>query len=196
MTARAPLAEWRNALRDSKLDSTSKLVGFVISTFFRSDGSGAFASKTTIAAGASLRSQRAVYTAVRRLADAGFLSVSVSKGRSSNGYAATLPTMHPGAPLEPGTPEHGSALNRASDDTQPCTGVPLTMHPGAHKGVESVESDARPTANGSRRAWLDNFGVHYAHDAEAFREEACRMLGVDATEAESLRLELQAKDVG
>src|SRR5258708_3100300 len=52
MGDRAPLAEWRDALRDSGLDTTPKAVGWTIATYAK-DGR-AFPSKATIAAGASL----------------------------------------------------------------------------------------------------------------------------------------------
>ncbi len=36
--------------------------------------------------------------------------------------------------------------------------------------------------------WVANVGVHYAHDRDAFAEEACGALKIDATAAETLRL--------
>lgn len=194
--ARAILAAWRDALRDSALDTTAKAVGFVLSTYFSRDGSGAFASRKTIAAGASLRSERAVYAAVRRLEAAGFLTVSVSKGRSSNSYAATLPTEHPRTRLEPSTPEHGSATDRASGDAQPCTEEASTVHPRSHESVESDESGAHALDNLTRddRWWLDNVGAEYAHDAPSFVAETTKRLKIGKAAAEQIRLALLEKE--
>lgn len=41
-----------------------------------------------------------------------------------------------------------------------------------------------------RQAWIENVGAHYAHDPDAFRDEASRALKIDAAEAEQLRLQL------
>lgn len=157
MTDRALLAKWRDALRDSSLDTTAKAVGFVIATYWRSNGTGAFPAKATIAEGASLRSVRAVDNAVLRLEDACFIDVSRSKGRSSNTYLATLPTTH----LDAGsTPHDGTGFeesNPASGDRQPRTALHSTPHPGAGESVESVESvlssaDARKKKSPRKRA--------------------------------------------
>jgi hypothetical protein len=160
LSERAQLARWRDAIRDSNLDGTAKLVGFVISTWWDRNGNGAYPSKPTIAAAASLRSPRAVDEAVHRLEAAGFLDVSRSKGRSSNRYSATLPTPHDGAGSTmhadaglPRIPVHGlTDFNPASNGTQPCTKQPLTLHPAAPESAESANAYTRaPRTKGNRQ---------------------------------------------
>jgi hypothetical protein len=131
VSERAQLAEWRDALRDSELDSTAKLLGFVLSTWWDRNGRGAFPSKPTMAAASGL-SKRAVDGAVNRLETAGFIDVSRSRGRTSNRYSATLPTVQPPARL--------NGPNRASDDSQPCKSRPLTVQVAAPESAESAES--------------------------------------------------------
>jgi hypothetical protein len=80
---------WRDAVRDSDLKRTPKLLALVLSTYFNRQGL-AWPSQETLAAGASI-SVRAVQTNTRDLERAGFVEVSRSVGRSSHRYAATLP---------------------------------------------------------------------------------------------------------
>lgn len=82
---------WREQLCESNLDSTAKLVGFVIATWMRADGTGAYPSRRRISERASL-GQRAVDRAIYRLEDSLLIAVSRSKGRSSNTYQALLLT--------------------------------------------------------------------------------------------------------
>jgi hypothetical protein len=72
---------WRKVLRDSSVDRTAKLVGFVLATYMDSGGL-AWPSRDTLAAGASITS-RAVDLAVPRLEAAGLLKV--------NKYLAVIP---------------------------------------------------------------------------------------------------------
>jgi hypothetical protein len=148
---RAQLAAWRDALRDSDLDPTAKLVGFVISTWWDRNGNGAFPSKPTITAAAGLRSPRAVDQAVHRLEQAGFLDVSRSRGRSSNRYSATLPTPHSGAGLPRMAVQGSGDVNPASDDVQPRTKHPLTLHPGAGESAESAKSVSTRAARAGKK---------------------------------------------
>lgn len=80
---------WRQALCEADLDATAKLVGFVIATWMRPDGTGAYPSRRSIGERASL-GERAVDRAIKRLEDSGLVAVSHSKGRSSNTYTAQL----------------------------------------------------------------------------------------------------------
>jgi hypothetical protein len=82
-------AIWRDAIRDSALDRTAKLVAFVLATFMNRQGH-CYPSQDTIAAGGSL-TDRAVHLATSRLERSGFLTVERSKGRSSHSYLAALP---------------------------------------------------------------------------------------------------------
>ena len=83
---------WRDSLRDDgELNPTTKLVGFVLSTY--SNGRGhAFPGRQTLARGSSV-SVRSAERAVTRLEGAGWIAVSRSRGGRSrtNGYALLLP---------------------------------------------------------------------------------------------------------
>jgi hypothetical protein len=94
MTARElpPVAVWRNAVRDSELDRTAKIVGFVLSTYMDANGDNAFPRRQTIAAGADIKWLPTVDAAIQRLELAELLEVSRSKGRKPNRYTAILPT--------------------------------------------------------------------------------------------------------
>jgi hypothetical protein len=84
----SPVARWRNLVRDSGVDSTARLVAFVVSTYMHADGNGAFPSKATIARGCGLSSTRAVDAAINRLEAAGLLTVHRSPGHAPNVYEA------------------------------------------------------------------------------------------------------------
>lgn len=151
MTKRSLPATWRNTLRDSrKIDKTAKLVGFVLSTYLNGQGE-AFPSQDTIAAGASL-TDRAVYSATRRLEAAGFLIVSWSRGRRSHTYIATVPAT--------ANPVRGSTANGvpgSSDST--ANGVPPTANgvpPNPERG--SPESSKKANESGGRPEKGDRWG--------------------------------------
>jgi hypothetical protein len=138
---------WRDAVRDSELDATAKLVAFVLSTYMNGRGC-ARPSKETLAAGASLSSgRRAVDHAVDRLEGAGFLEVERSRGRTANRYQATLsPTAHELRRSEWETAQE-TQPNRAPDDRQPRTSRRPTAHRVRTKALEARESrndDAAP----------------------------------------------------
>jgi hypothetical protein len=94
--SRPAIADWRNALRDSNLSRGAKAVGFVLSTYVDNGGT-CFPARKTIAAGASI-GVHAVDNGIAVLERARFIAVSRSKGRVSNTYALTLPTV-PGVTL-------------------------------------------------------------------------------------------------
>src|SRR5436309_3407100 len=79
---------WREAVRESDLDSTAKLVAFALSTFMDAEGR-TRRSRATIAAASSLN-VRTVDEALRRLETAGLLEVLRNTGRHANFYLATL----------------------------------------------------------------------------------------------------------
>jgi hypothetical protein len=89
--AKSQSGVWRDAIRDSTLDRTSKAVAWCLSTYMDRRGH-ARPSRTTIANGCSL-SDRAVDKALVSLEDAGFLAVARTKGGNSrvNAYAALMP---------------------------------------------------------------------------------------------------------
>jgi hypothetical protein len=92
VTRKPLVGVWRDALRDSGLGSTPKLVGLVLSTYLNGNGYG-FPSRRTLAKGASLGvGLRSVDAAIGELERGGFLSVERSRGRSSHRYCITLPS--------------------------------------------------------------------------------------------------------
>jgi hypothetical protein len=129
------LAEWRNALLDSEADRAAVLVGLVLSTFANAGG-GCHPGKARLALDSRL-SKRAVDGAVERLAASGFLTVSRSRGRSTNGYQLGIPTVQVAALLP--------TSNGAASDTQRCSQRHPTVQVAAPKSAESAE---RGTAGG------------------------------------------------
>jgi hypothetical protein len=89
-SGRPVVAVWRNAVRDSPLDTTAKAVALVLSTYMNNLGA-AFPSKRTLAAGASLSSTRSVDAAINRVEAAGLLEIVRSRGHRSNSYLAIVP---------------------------------------------------------------------------------------------------------
>jgi DNA-binding PadR family transcriptional regulator len=86
------VAVWRDAVRDSQLDRTSKAVAWCLSTYMDRHGH-ARPSRQTLAAGSSL-SDRAVDTALQRLEAAGYLAVARTRGGNNrtNAYVSLLPS--------------------------------------------------------------------------------------------------------
>jgi hypothetical protein len=81
---------WRDAVRDSSLDSTAKGVAFALTTWMDLRGH-AFPSRATLAAGAGY-TVKTIDRAVPRLEKAGLLRVIRNSGRSRvNYYIALLP---------------------------------------------------------------------------------------------------------
>ena len=159
------LASWRNAVRDSELDRTAKLVAFVLSTYM--DGHGqAYPSMSTLAEGASLGLNRATTrAAVARLESAGFLDVFRSRGRGSHRYEATLPTEHPGRSVT----ERFGPSNRTIPGLQPNA-------QGVHESAESAESvtadDGRLEDGRTSSVKFDPDAVALAAAKEASKRDA------------------------
>src|SRR4051812_32384832 len=102
MAGRSTLADWRDALRDSDLDRTAKLVGLVLSTYMNGSCI-AWPSKITLAKGASLgradqKDNTAVGNAIDRMEAAGLLDVERRRGRRGFVYTGVIP--RPGVGLE------------------------------------------------------------------------------------------------
>lgn len=116
MSRRSFLADWREAVLDSTLDSKAKLVGLTLSTYMNRDGL-AYPAKATLARRTAL-GVRTVDRAIIRLVSFGLLLVSVSSGRTSNRYRAVLPTPSEGRGSGETTPSQRTA-NPVRDDTQP-----------------------------------------------------------------------------
>jgi hypothetical protein len=149
------LPVWRDAVRDSGLDRTAKLVAFVISTYMDSSGS-AWPSKATIAAGSSLGAgRRAVDRAVDRLEASGLLVIKRSRGRVSFRYSATVPSSHPDATL--------FVRNLAHRNSEHRTNTAATSRVGTTESAESARSQRRDAA-----LWID---------AASLPEEDCEICG-------------------
>jgi hypothetical protein len=103
------LAEWRDAVRDSDLDSTAKLIAYTISTYMDRNGA-AFPAKATIAKKASL-AVRTVDAAIVRLEASPYLSIRKSDYRRAGWtYQAEVPNRQQLPDRSEGNP--------ASDDSQ------------------------------------------------------------------------------
>jgi hypothetical protein len=152
VTRKGLTAVWRDAIRDSELPSTARLVAHTLSTY--ANGAGVcHPSRATIAAGAGLSSGlRAVDAALARLEQDGFLEISRSAGRSSHGYALLLPaTAHEARRSEWATAQQmrGETAHdvRHSRDATAHLATPnrafraSNRAPDASKSVESAESE-------------------------------------------------------
>jgi hypothetical protein len=89
MSRRSIPVVWRDAIGDSDLDSTAKLVAYQLTRWMNGRGV-CFPSREEIAAKASL-SVRAVELAISRLEADGWLQIERSRGRRSHRYCAALP---------------------------------------------------------------------------------------------------------
>jgi hypothetical protein len=103
---RSFVMRWRDALRDSSLSPTAKLVGHTLSTYMNAAGE-TFVGKMTLARGASLstktKGSTAVTNAIERMRSAGFLAVTPPTtktgrpaGRRGYQYRALIPRQHEG----------------------------------------------------------------------------------------------------
>jgi hypothetical protein len=136
------VAAWRNAIRDSDLHRTDKLIAYTISTYMNAAGVG-FPSKQTIARGASLASTRAVDQSVKRIESAGYLGVDRTLGgRSSNTYRALIPPH-----AHAGVPGHDHAGGGASRFADPRTSVRAPLHDGAPESGFEIESESGKVMN-------------------------------------------------
>ena len=114
MSSRKSLtAVWRDAIRDSDLLATAKLVAHTIATY--SNGAGlAHPSQATIADGASLSKGRvAVGAAVDVLEERGWLAVLRSKGRASHRTCSLFPQLHTKGAVQNGKPHSRCAVPEA-----------------------------------------------------------------------------------
>jgi hypothetical protein len=128
------VAAWRDAVRDSALSTTAKVVAYTLSTYLNGRGT-AFPSRQLLAEGSSLGvGLRSVDAALRELEMAGYLDIERSRGRSSHTYQAIVPsTAHPLRRSEFATAQE-KALNGARGASNRAR--------GAHEDVEDVGSGA------------------------------------------------------
>src|SRR5213592_1465088 len=92
------VAAWRNAVRDSNLDPTAKLVAHTLTTYMDATGK-AFPGKPALAEGSSI-DKRTVDRALSRIEARGLLRIERTKGgrqargkAATNRYTATIPTV-------------------------------------------------------------------------------------------------------
>jgi len=130
---------WRSAILKSDLQSTTKLVLLVISTYMDDHGGGAFPSTRTIANDASL-SQKAVLTHVEKAQEAGFLIVFKKKQRGQdwalNHYKIAFPVKH--------AAEGGSAPSENQPD---CEGAERGSAPFLQASETQAEQGLQSTEN-------------------------------------------------
>jgi hypothetical protein len=135
--SRSFLASWRDAVADSPVSSTGKLVAHTLATWMNGNGR-CFPSQREIARRASLGSDRSVLKATKELERAEFLKVIWSRGRGSHDYQATLPTSDGvRGPIVPNAAPN--APNLALHDTN--------LASGANESGESRESVALVAAS-------------------------------------------------
>jgi hypothetical protein len=87
--SRSYVTHWRDAIADSQLSSTQKLIAHTLSTWMSSNGH-CYPGQEEIARRASL-TDTSVRVATHALESAGFLRVEWSRGRGSHGYQALIP---------------------------------------------------------------------------------------------------------
>jgi hypothetical protein len=134
--------DWRKTLRGSTIDSTAKLIGFVLDTYARPDGY-CFPGRETIARGASCN-VRTVDQAVRRLEARGFLRVQRSRGRSVNHYFLRYPDSEARSPLS-GSTANDDRRNGESDDT--ATANVAAFNGGARSPEAGSNQSVNPPTN-------------------------------------------------
>ena len=150
MSDRARIPQWRDALRDSELDRTAKLVGFVLSTYMDARGA-AWPAKTTLARGASLgrepapggerrKGNTAVDTAIDRLEAAGLLDVDRKRGRRGFHYTALIPRGYVGLTHE----ESHAATGDNGDKSHAGTGDNAEVNPTRNGAKSHADSSLIP----------------------------------------------------
>ena len=126
------LGVWRDAVCDSELQRTPKLLALVLSTNLNGHGHG-WPSQKLLASKASI-TPKAVQTATDVLERAGFLEVERSRGRSSHGYTATLPATANALRRSEWATANGTVPNSERD-------APNSER-RSHESLESLESGA------------------------------------------------------
>lgn len=155
------VVHWRNTLRDSDLDRTAKLVGFVLSTYM--DGRGvAWCSKTTIARGASLghnpgdnpgqrRGNTAVDAAIDRLEASELLIVDRKRGRRGFTYGAAIPRRAEGFKSHADARDNGVEIPRGWDAKSHAELAEIPRH-AVGESAESAESVSTRAAHAEKKS--------------------------------------------
>jgi hypothetical protein len=156
------VAVWRDALRDSPLDSTAKLVGLVLSTYFNARGS-AYPGRAALARGASV-CDRTIDHALRRLEATGFLHVERTNGGNNrtNGYQALLP--------EAASEQRQSEWQTANLATPTAN---LAAPNGELRSPESAESVESPTSTPIGRVLVEHCVICGEEFKTSIEEAAC-----------------------
>jgi hypothetical protein len=135
---------WRDAIRDSELDRTAKLIAYTLSTWMNGQAE-AFPGKDALADRAGV-DVRTVDRALHRIEAAGFVRVRVGGGRArTNRYEGITPAEAPGflLPAEEGNPGTGAGLSA------PETPARLTENPG--RGGRKPRHPCPPKASESEK---------------------------------------------
>jgi Helix-turn-helix domain len=153
---------WRDAVRDSPLRSTTKLVGVILSTWADARG-GCFPGRSTIAAGASV-SDRAVDKALDELEREGWLAIDPPKRPVATKAGGTV-LRRPGGreitntyKLLLGETAHvirTSEWERANDGHLKSERGAVKSEHGSHESAESAESVGGGRLNGAAPPQID-----------------------------------------
>lgn len=147
---------WADAIADSELDATAKLVAHTLRLHMRKDGR-AWPSIALLARRASSDS-RTVQRAIARLEAAGFLLAERSRGLRANRYQAVLSTLaerqgtNPG--MGPRSLRHSARVTPAQRRLDPGTAPPE---------VEKYEKEQEPLCAGPAAPAVAE-GVEHEHD--------------------------------
>lgn len=192
--------KWREAIRDSGLPKTTKLVAYTLSTHLNSAGT-AYPSIVTLARGSSLgrRDQKdntAVKTAIARLEADGFLDVDRKRGQRGWFYTALIPRADVGLESPAQTWDAPAGIPRADGDESPAesSGIPR-VGVGEVEEIEIPEVVTAPEViarekvktNEALRKWLINSGSILAEDRRGFVKEVGAAWGISADVAGALR---------
>lgn len=130
--------EWRDAICESSLDSTAKLVAYTLDYWM--DGRGeAWPSKSTIAERAG-KERSTVIRAISRLERAGFVLVIPSRGRRPSRYRACMPPPNSGTHATVNSGTHATV--NGPTVPQPWQNAPPTVAPTPPES-EVLESGTR-----------------------------------------------------
>jgi Helix-turn-helix domain len=211
---------WRTDLAaDRTLSWRAKSAGAHLANYMDAHGIGAWPALRTLAADMGVGKRSAMrgleeleangwVTASRRRATTTVFDARFPSGAAQaplTPEALVVPDSHPvvshSHPLVPDS-HHRGAPQAPEVEKEVVTEVvkevalkgrakraPRTASETASGNPQSSTDEAR-VSDDRKRVWLRQLGPHFAHDPEAFAEEAAAALKVGAVEAEELRLEL------
>jgi hypothetical protein len=141
------LTDFRDAVRDdTRLDTTTAAVAFVLSTYMNGDGM-ARPARATLARGAKLRQARSVDRALRILEEVRLVAIDRSRGRRASVYVAT-PSAHAGLLAESAKHLARASLSSPSKTSgaAPCTVAAREMHRWAPSDALLAKATVHPDA--------------------------------------------------